>query len=72
MSDRVAVMNRGRIEQIGAPADIYERPASLFVAGFVGRANQFAAVAQGANILAGAGLRIRLAGRAGTRHRTRQ
>ena len=58
MSDRVAVMNHGRIEQIGAPADIYERPASLFVAGFVGRANQFAAVAQGANILAGAGLRM--------------
>lgn len=59
MSDRIAVMNRGRIEQIGTPADIYERPASLFVANFVGRANQFAAVAEDTNILAGAGLRVR-------------
>jgi len=37
MSDRVAVMNRGCIEQIGAPREVYERPASLFVAGFIGR-----------------------------------
>ena len=41
MSDRVAVMNAGRIEQIGAPADIYERPASRFVAEFIGRMNFF-------------------------------
>jgi putative spermidine/putrescine transport system ATP-binding protein len=39
MSDRLAVFNRGRIEQIGAPADVYERPASEFVAGFVGVSN---------------------------------
>ena len=41
MSDRVAVMNGGRIEQIGRPADIYERPASCFVAQFIGRINLF-------------------------------
>ena len=39
MSDRLAVFNRGRIEQIGAPAEIYEHPASAFVAGFVGVSN---------------------------------
>jgi putative spermidine/putrescine transport system ATP-binding protein len=39
MSDRLAVFNRGRIEQIGAPADVYERPATQFVAGFVGTSN---------------------------------
>jgi putative spermidine/putrescine transport system ATP-binding protein len=39
MSDRVAVMNDGRIEQVGTPADVYERPNSAFVAGFVGTAN---------------------------------
>lgn len=59
MSDRVAVMNRGRIEQIGTPGDIYERPASLFVAGFVGRTNQFNAVVEDTGVLAGAGLRVR-------------
>jgi putative spermidine/putrescine transport system ATP-binding protein len=39
MSDRIAVFNAGRIEQIGAPADVYERPATEFVAGFVGISN---------------------------------
>src|SRR5258706_1240318 len=39
MSDRLAVFNRGRIEQVGAPADVYERPATAFVAGFVGTSN---------------------------------
>jgi putative spermidine/putrescine transport system ATP-binding protein len=39
MSDRVAVFNGGRIEQIGPPADVYERPATPFVAGFVGTSN---------------------------------
>jgi len=41
MSDRIAVMNAGRIEQIGSPADIYERPATRFVAEFIGRMNFF-------------------------------
>ena len=39
MSTRIAVMNAGRIEQIGDPSDIYERPASRFVAEFIGRMN---------------------------------
>lgn len=39
MSDRIAVFNRGHIEQVGSPADVYERPASAFVAGFVGVSN---------------------------------
>jgi putative spermidine/putrescine transport system ATP-binding protein len=39
MSDRIAVFNEGRVEQIGTPADVYERPANPFVAGFVGVSN---------------------------------
>jgi putative spermidine/putrescine transport system ATP-binding protein len=39
MSDRMAVFNAGRIEQVGAPAEVYERPATAFVAGFVGTSN---------------------------------
>src|SRR5256712_4931975 len=39
MSDRLAVMNAGRIEQVGTPAQVYERPATSFVAGFVGVSN---------------------------------
>lgn len=39
MSDRLAVFNHGRIEQIGTPAQVYEQPASSFVAGFVGVSN---------------------------------
>ncbi len=39
MSDRVAVLNGGRIEQLGSPVDLYERPANEFVAGFIGVSN---------------------------------
>jgi putative spermidine/putrescine transport system ATP-binding protein len=39
MSDRLAVFNHGRIEQLGTPAEVYERPATEFVAGFVGVSN---------------------------------
>jgi putative spermidine/putrescine transport system ATP-binding protein len=39
MSDRMAVMTNGQIEQIGSPVDVYERPASEFVAGFIGISN---------------------------------
>lgn len=39
MSDRIALFNQGRIEQIGSPSEIYEHPASAFVAGFVGTSN---------------------------------
>ena len=39
MSDRIAVFNRGRVEQVGSPAELYEHPATPFVAGFVGVSN---------------------------------
>ncbi|WP_296522449.1 sulfate/molybdate ABC transporter ATP-binding protein [Rhodoplanes sp.] len=38
LSDRVAILDRGRIEQIGTPDDVYDRPATAFVAGFIGEA----------------------------------
>ena len=44
MSDRIAVMSHGVVEQIGTPTDIYKRPQSLFVAGFIGSANLLPAV----------------------------
>jgi putative spermidine/putrescine transport system ATP-binding protein len=39
MSDRIAVLNHGEIEQIGSPVEVYERPATAFVAGFIGVSN---------------------------------
>ncbi|MFC4020476.1 ABC transporter ATP-binding protein [Micromonospora sp. GCM10011542] len=47
MADTVAVMNAGRIEQLGAPADLYEFPATAFVANFLGQSNLLAADAAG-------------------------
>jgi spermidine/putrescine transport system ATP-binding protein len=44
MSDRIAVMSEGRVEQIGAPTEIYDSPASVFVAGFIGQANLFGGI----------------------------
>jgi spermidine/putrescine transport system ATP-binding protein len=43
MSDRIAVMNKGVAEQIGSPAEIYNRPKTSFVAGFIGKSNLLAA-----------------------------
>jgi spermidine/putrescine transport system ATP-binding protein len=48
MSDRLAVMNAGRIEQIGAPRDVYEDPTTIFVADFLGVSNLMDAHAKGA------------------------
>lgn len=73
MSDRVAVMNHGRLEQIGTPSEIYERPATEFVATFVGRTNRLAAMversAAGGSVLVVGGLRLAAPGelRAGLR-----
>ena len=39
MADQIAVMNKGRIEQLGPPEELYERPATAFVAGFLGVSN---------------------------------
>ena len=47
MSDRIAVMNRGRIEQVAPPEDVYERPATTFVAGFIGVSNLMPATVAG-------------------------
>jgi sulfate transport system ATP-binding protein len=41
LADRVAVLNRGQLEQVGTPSEIYARPASAFVAAFVGESNRF-------------------------------
>jgi spermidine/putrescine transport system ATP-binding protein len=49
MSDRIAVMNEGRVEQIGAPREIYDEPATVFVAGFIGSANLFRATVDSVN-----------------------
>ena len=46
VSDRMVVMSRGRVEQVGTPEEIYRRPASAFVAGFVGRSAAFDAVVE--------------------------
>jgi spermidine/putrescine transport system ATP-binding protein len=45
MSDRIAVMNAGRVEQMGDPEEVYERPATTFVAGFIGVSNLMPGVA---------------------------
>ena len=55
MSDRIAVMHAGRIEQIGRPAEIYEKPATRFVAEFIGRMNFFGARVTDANTVQLAG-----------------
>ena len=39
VSDRIAIMNHGRIDQVGGPGEVYERPANPFVGGFLGEAN---------------------------------
>src|SRR5262245_11821220 len=49
MSDRIAVMNEGRVEQIGTPEEIYHSPATVFVANFIGVANLLPASVAGMN-----------------------
>jgi putrescine transport system ATP-binding protein len=46
LADRIAVMDRGRVQQVGRPSEVYEHPASRFVAGFIGAISQFGAVVQ--------------------------
>jgi len=58
LSDRVAVMSHGRIEQLGTPEDVYERPASAFVADFVGASSTLIAHATSAHLVEIAGARI--------------
>ncbi|HEY3477565.1 MAG TPA: ABC transporter ATP-binding protein [Streptomyces sp.] len=53
MADTVAVMNAGRVEQLGAPADLYENPASTFVANFLGTSNLIEAEVTGGSAAGG-------------------
>jgi iron(III) transport system ATP-binding protein len=50
ISDTVVVMSRGRVEQVGTPEDLYRRPASAFVADFIGEANLLEATFDGTNL----------------------
>ena len=52
MSDKVAVMNKGRFEQIDTPRNLYKNPKTAFVAGFVGESNRFELTGYSDNILA--------------------
>src|SRR5204863_4334581 len=63
LSDRIAVMSRGRIDQLGSPREIYERPASRFVADFIGASTVLRGRAVARDVVAIApGLTIRVAG----------
>lgn len=55
MSDRIAVMNAGRILQIGSPRDVYQRPAERFVANFIGESNFLDATLSGGTVTLAAG-----------------
>ena len=63
MSDRIAVFNLGRLEQVGTPGELYERPATRFVAEFIGESNIFPGVvadsANGFCAIDAAGVRLR-------------
>ena len=71
LCDRVAVMNAGRIEQVASPREIYDRPATRFVAAFVGRSNQIAATrdAAGNPVLGGIAVKAPATRHAGRRDR---
>ena len=67
MSDRIAVMNKGRIAQVATPEGIYERPSDGFVADFIGETNFFSGIiskTESGNLVleTDAGIRLRLAG----------
>ena len=61
ISDRAAVIRNGRVEQIGAPHELFERPRTRFVAEFIGKTNLIDAVADGAGSVARGRLRLRVA-----------
>jgi spermidine/putrescine transport system ATP-binding protein len=67
MADQIAVMNEGKIEQLGTPADLYERPQTAFVAGFLGKSNllQGQVVNGGVRLDDGTEIRADVAGRSG-------
>ncbi|MCY1217916.1 sn-glycerol-3-phosphate import ATP-binding protein UgpC [compost metagenome] len=61
MADRIVVMNQGAIEQVGTPAQIYQRPATPFAADFVGKTNMLGARVCGDGELQLGGVRMRCA-----------
>ena len=68
MADTIAVMNGGRIEQLGSPTELYERPATAFVAGFLGASNLFSGTVEGSDAIRlgdGTMVRARVNGRSG-------
>jgi spermidine/putrescine transport system ATP-binding protein len=68
MADTIAVMNGGHIEQLGAPQELYERPATAFVAGFLGVSNLLPGVVEGSDAVrldTGDVIRARVNGRSG-------
>ena len=71
MADQIAVMNRGRIEQLGTPTELYETPATAYVASFLGASNLIAGTVSGSDAVrlhGGPEVRVRpraLAGRTG-------
>jgi spermidine/putrescine transport system ATP-binding protein len=68
MADRIAVMNQGHVEQLGPPAELYERPRTAFVAGFLGISNLLAGVVEGHDAVrldTGAVVRAQIDGRTG-------
>ena len=72
MSDRIAVFNNGKIEQIGVASELYEEPATRFVASFIGETNLFAGtvtqIAGDHCLVAAGGLRLRARHRRGLEH----
>ncbi len=61
ISDRVAVLHRGRVAQVGSAEDLFQRPRTRFVAEFVGRTNLLDGVAAAADVVARGSLRLRVA-----------
>ena len=69
MADTIAVMSGGRIEQLGTPADLYERPATVFVAGFLGKSNLLTGIVTGdgwIDLVDGTTIQARTNGRSGS------
>ena len=64
LSDRIVVMNKGKIEQIGTPEEIYEQPATRFVAEFIGWCSVLEGTARGGEFVSRAGLRLPVAAEA--------
>src|SRR5690606_15324527 len=58
ISDQIVIMNAGRVEQCGTPSEVYGRPASRFVAEFIGKANFASAVVAGPGVVELGGVRL--------------